>query len=91
MAELVAEDAEGAGGVGEASGDLGAGDFDEVSAKGFVLAMEGVFGGEEKVGFCRMRYLITRIDNHSYILLHNNAKCQDIVGKSPEPTIYCAQ
>jgi len=51
VAELVAEDAEGAGGVGEATGDLGAGELiDEVSAEGFVLAVEGDFGGKKELG-----------------------------------------
>ncbi|MEE4145076.1 MAG: hypothetical protein V2I26_09785 [Halieaceae bacterium] len=56
VAELVAEDAEGAGGVGVATGDLGTREpFDEVSAKGFVLAVEGHFGGEKEPGIGVMR------------------------------------
>ena len=51
MAELVAEDAEGAGAVAEAAGDLvGGKSFDEVGAEGLVLSVQRGFGGEEEVG-----------------------------------------
>jgi hypothetical protein len=51
VAKMVAQDAEGAGGVGEAAGDLGTRELlDEVSAEGFILAVEGDFGGEEELG-----------------------------------------
>ena len=54
MAELVAEDAEGAGRVAEAAGDLqGRPAFDEVGAEGFVLSVQGIFGSEEEV--CQRR------------------------------------
>jgi hypothetical protein len=48
LAELMAEDAEAAGGVPEASGGLSGGEvIDEESAKRFVLAVGGVLGLEE--------------------------------------------
>jgi hypothetical protein len=51
VAELVAEDPQGTGGIGEAAGDLGARELlDEVSPEGFVLAVEGIFRGEEEAG-----------------------------------------
>jgi hypothetical protein len=41
VAEVVAENAQGVGGITEAAGDLGAGQFlDEEGAEGFVLAVE---------------------------------------------------
>jgi hypothetical protein len=51
MAELMAQDAKGAWRVGEAPGDLRARALvNEVGAEGFVLAVEGDFGGEEEPG-----------------------------------------
>jgi hypothetical protein len=55
VAELIAEDAEGVGGVSEAAGDLGSGQFlDEEGAQGLVLTMERRFGAEEELGLARM-------------------------------------
>ena len=52
VAELVAEDAEGAGGVAEALRGLRRGQaLDEVGAQGLVLAVEGLLGGQEEAGF----------------------------------------
>jgi hypothetical protein len=49
MAELVAQDAKRAGGVAETGSDLVGGElFDQIGAEGFVLAVEGVLGGEEE-------------------------------------------
>ena len=54
VAELMTEDAEGAGGIAEAPGDFEGGEsFDEVGAEGFVLTLERVIGGEEEAGFGR--------------------------------------
>jgi len=51
MAELVTKNAEGTGGVAEASGDLERRiAIDEVGAKGLVLSVQRVFGSEEEVG-----------------------------------------
>ena len=51
VAELVAEDAEGAGHVAEAAGDLvGRAAFDEVGAEGFVLSVQGIFGERGRSG-----------------------------------------
>jgi hypothetical protein len=48
MAELMAKDAEGAGGVAEAAGDVGRGLLiDEVGAEGFVLALHGELGARK--------------------------------------------
>jgi hypothetical protein len=51
VAELVTEDAEGAGGIAEPPSRLGGRELlDEVGAEGFVLAMQRAFGGEEEGG-----------------------------------------
>ncbi len=51
VAELVAEDAEGARGVAEAASDLVGGEsLDEVGAEGLVLSLERRFGGQEESG-----------------------------------------
>jgi hypothetical protein len=51
VAELMAQDAEGAGGIAEPPRRLGGRQlFDEVGAEGFVLAMERRFGGDEEGG-----------------------------------------
>jgi hypothetical protein len=52
--------------------------------------MERLFGCKKKTGFSRIRYLITMIDNHDYILLHHEAGCQHIVAMAPISAIYCA-
>ena len=47
--ELVAEDAEGAGGITEVGGDVGGGFLvDEIGAQGFVLTLFGMEGLEEE-------------------------------------------
>jgi len=51
VTELVAEDAQGVGGITEVGCDLRAGPFvHEEGAQGFVLAVEGGFGSEEELG-----------------------------------------
>jgi hypothetical protein len=51
VAKLVAQDAEGAGGIAETESRLGGREFlDEVGAEGFVLAMQRPFGGEKEGG-----------------------------------------
>jgi hypothetical protein len=51
MAELMAEDAQSPGRVGEAAGDFRSWALlDEVSAERFVLALEGGVWGEEELG-----------------------------------------
>ena len=70
VAELITQDAEGAGGVAEAAGDVGGGLLiDEVSAEGFVLALQGELGGEEEVLVARCRYLICSAGLHISIVL----------------------
>jgi hypothetical protein len=56
MAELIAEDAEGAGRVAETTGDVGGGFvIDEEGTEGFVLALKRELRGKEEVlvGRCR--------------------------------------
>jgi len=65
VAELMAEDAEGAGGVTEATGDVGRGLLiDEEGAEGFVLALQRELGGKEEVVVPRGRYLIRSAGLH---------------------------
>ncbi len=52
----MANDAERAGGVAEAAGDVGGGLLiDEVSAEGFVLALHRELGGQEEILVARWR------------------------------------
>jgi hypothetical protein len=54
MPKLVAEDAERARGVAEATGDLMGGlAIDEKGTQGFVLPVEGFFGDQEEAGVGR--------------------------------------
>jgi hypothetical protein len=51
VSELMTEDAEGAGSIAEAACDFGRREpLDDIGAEGFVLPLEGRFGGEEEVG-----------------------------------------
>jgi len=51
LPQLVAEEAETAGGVAEALGGVGGGEaFDEKRPEGFILAVEGVLGYQEDLG-----------------------------------------
>jgi len=55
VAELVAENAERVGGVAEAAGDFGSGQFlDEEGAQGFVLAMKRRLGAEKEPRLARI-------------------------------------
>jgi hypothetical protein len=50
-AEMMAQDAEGAGGIAKAAGDVSRGKtFDEVGPEGLVLALGGGSGFEEEAG-----------------------------------------
>ncbi|MGA2119463.1 MAG: hypothetical protein ABSH56_32525 [Bryobacteraceae bacterium] len=70
VAELMTQDAEGAGGVAEAASDVAGGFLiNEVSAEGFVLALQGEPRGEEEVLVTRRRYLIRSAELHIMILL----------------------
>jgi hypothetical protein len=66
MAELVAQDAKGAGGVTKLLGGLSRGKaFDEIGPQGFVLALKGVDGLQEEAGFFEVCcYLFTSTYNH---------------------------
>jgi hypothetical protein len=70
VAELMAEDAEGARGVAETAGHV-AGRFfiDEVSTEGFVLALQGELRGKEEVPVARCHYLIRSAGRHIQMML----------------------
>jgi hypothetical protein len=73
VAELMAKDAEGAGGVAEAAGHVSGGFLiDEVSAEGFVLALHGELRGKEEFLVARRRYLIRSVDLHISIVLQEH-------------------
>jgi hypothetical protein len=70
VAELITQDAEGAGGIAEAAGDVGGGLlFEEVRTEGFVLALHGELRGEEEVLVARCRYLIRSAGLHISMVL----------------------
>jgi hypothetical protein len=72
MPKLVAEDTKGTWGVAETTGDfLGGVALDEKGTQGFVLPVEGLFGGQEEACFGRRRYPIAMSDSHTNILLHS--------------------
>ena len=70
VTELIAEDAEEAGRVTEATGYV-AGRFliDEVGPEGFVLALQRELGRQEEVLVARCRYLISSAGLHIEIVL----------------------
>jgi len=73
VAELMAEDAEGARGVTEAAGYVAGGLLiDEVSTEGFVLALQGELGGEEEVVVAKCGYLIRSAGLHIWIMLQKH-------------------
>jgi hypothetical protein len=70
VTELITQDAEGAGGVAEAAGDVAGGLLiDEVSTEGFVLALHRGLGGKEEVFVRRSDYLIYSTGSHIQIVL----------------------
>ena len=70
VAELVTQDAEGAGRIAEAAGDVGGGlVLDEVSTEGFILALHGELRGQEEVLVAGRRYLIRSAGLHISIVL----------------------
>ena len=70
VAELMADDAEGARGIAEAARDFGRWLLiDEVSTEGFILALQRELGGEEEVLVARCRYLIRSAGLHTSIVL----------------------
>jgi len=73
VAELMAEDAEGARGVTKATGDFDRGLFlDEEGTEGFVLALHGELGGKEEVLVSRCRYLIRSAGLHTEMVLQKH-------------------
>jgi len=70
VAELMAEDAEGGGGVAKTAGDVAGGLFiDEEGADRFVLALQGELWGEEELLVRRGDYLIHSTGWHNQIVL----------------------
>ncbi len=70
VAELVTQDAEGAGRIAEAAGDVGGGlVLDEVSTEGFILALHGELRGQEEVLVAWRRYLFRSAGLHIWIVL----------------------
>src|SRR5260370_40093480 len=70
VAELITQDAGGAGGIAEAAGGVGGGLLlDEVSTQGFVLALDGELRGEEEVLVAKCRYLIRSAGLHIAMVL----------------------
>ena len=73
VAELIAEDAEGAGGVAEAAGNVGRGLLiDEEGTEGFVLALQRELGRKEEVLVARCRYLIRSAGLHIPMVLQKH-------------------
>jgi len=73
VAELIAEDAEEAGGVAKAARDVGRGLFiDEEGAEGFVLALQGELRRKEEVLIARCGYLICSAGLHIEIVLQKH-------------------
>ena len=73
VAELMAEDAEGAGGVTETTGDFSRRlVIDEEGTERFVLALQGELGGEEEVLVARCSYLIRSAGLHIPIVLQKH-------------------
>jgi hypothetical protein len=73
VAELIAEDAEEAGGVAKAASDVGRGLLiDEEGAEGFVLALQRELRGKEEVLVARCGYLIRSAGLHIQIVLQKH-------------------
>jgi hypothetical protein len=72
MAKLVAKHSKGARRITEAAGGLRRGKpLDEIGTQGFVLAMEGVDGLEEKTGLLEVRcYLFSITYTHIIIIAY---------------------
>jgi hypothetical protein len=72
MPKLVTEDAEGARGVTETTGDIMRGlAIDEKGTQSFVLPVEGFFGDQEEARVGRCCYLIYMIYSHLAIMLQS--------------------
>ena len=70
VAELMAEDAEGAGGVTETTGDFSRRlVIDEEGTERFVLALQGELGGKEEILVAKCRYLIRSAGLHISMVL----------------------
>ena len=68
--ELVTENAKSARRVIKAARDLLRSDvFNKIAAQGFVLAVDGIFRGEEEIRFRGLRYPISSTDRHIVIML----------------------
>jgi hypothetical protein len=74
VAELMAEDTEGADGIAETAGDVAGGFFiDEVGAESLVLAPHGELWGEEELLVAESAYLIGGTGLHNPILLQKHS------------------
>jgi hypothetical protein len=90
VAELMAKDAEGAGGVAEATGHLGRGLLiDEVGTEGFVLALHGELRGQEEFLVARRRYVIRSVGLHISIVLQEHYFVNMFEGKGAAPSMKC--
>jgi hypothetical protein len=70
VAELMAKDTEGAGGVTETTGDVGRWLLiNEVGTEGFVLALQRELRGKEEILVARRRYLIRSAGLHIQMML----------------------
>jgi hypothetical protein len=74
VAELMAEDTEGARGIAETAGDVAGGFFiDEEGAQRFVLALHGELWGKEELPVRRFDYLIHGTGRHIDMMLHKHS------------------
>jgi hypothetical protein len=74
VAELMAEDAEGAHGIAETAGDVARGLFiDDEGAERFVLALHGELWGKEELVVGGSNYLIHRTGRHTEMMLQKHS------------------
>ena len=75
VAELITQNAEGAGRIAEAAGDVGGRlVLDEVSTQGFVLALHGELRRQEEVLVAWRRYVIDSAGLHIWIVLSKHGR-----------------
>ena len=92
VAELITQDAESAFGVTEAAGDFGGRLLiDEVSAEGFVLALQGELRGKEEILVGRSGYLIRSAELHIQIVLQEHEAVNMFGGQRCLLSMKCKQ
>jgi hypothetical protein len=75
VAELMTQDAEGAGRIAEAQGGFRRRELvDEVGAEGFVLAVQRLFGGKEEGGGLGFRSKALRTGTHASTMLQEQKR-----------------